>query len=152
MAIYHYTLPWVVVSDTGAPIGARSDGALLDIDGNPVTATTSLGVPTLVATRPQGTTLPFQADIPAGRVRFGDVEAAVFSDENLNALPSAEAARIAAENAYAAVQHIGETAAEITYLYRLGEDVWVSDTPVVEGGGKPRVDPVTGDVWVDFPV
>lgn len=153
MAIYHFTLPWVVLdSAAGDLVKNRSDGVLLSVDGVQVQATTALGVPTAIRTGPAGTTTPFQASIPAGRVRFGDVEAAVFCDENANAVTKAEAAAATAAQALASIQVIGQNASEISYIFRdTAGDVWVSDTPVVVGGGKPRVD-AAGDVWVDFPL
>lgn len=153
--IYHYTLPWVVLdqSDPSAPklVAGRTDGILLDRDGMQIDATTPLGMPTQIVTSSAGTTVPFQATVPAGRVRFGNIEAAVFADENMSAADQAAAAQQAAEDALASIQHIADTATEITYLYREGDDIRVSQTPVVEGGGRPRIT-ADGDVYVTFPI
>lgn len=149
--IYHYSLPWVVLDSTTATlITNRNDGVLLDRSGNEVPATTPLGVPTKIATGPAGTTVAFHASISGGRVRFGNVEAAVFADENLDAAERAEAAAAAAAETLASMRRIETTASEITYIYRdTAGDVWVSSTPVLQGGGKPRVT-AEGDVIVDF--
>ena len=150
--IYHYTLPFLVLdSVTGAPVPNRTDGVLLDGDGNEVATTTPYGVPTRVTTSPVGTTAPFLATIPAGRVRFGNVDAAVWADENFTAAERAEASAALAQQVLEKVTWIGENASEVTYLYRAPDgSVMVSDTPVVTGGGRPRVT-AEGDVIVTFP-
>ena len=72
MATYHYTLPWTVL-DVGnnSLVLNRSDGILLDDQGNEHPVTTPAGVPANVSTGPSGVTAPFHAQIPYGRVRFG---------------------------------------------------------------------------------
>ena len=155
--IYHYTLPWVVLdtSDPNTPrlVAGRTDGVLVDRDGNQVDATTPLGMPTQIVTSSAGTTVPFQATVPAGRVRFGNVEAAVFADENLDAAERAEAAAQTAKDALSAIQHIGETATELSYFRRDSNgDVWVTELPVIDGtGGKPRVTS-DGEVVIAFAI
>ena len=150
--IYHYTLPFLVLdSVTGVPVPNRTDGVLLDGDGNEVATTTPYGVPTRVTTSPVGTTAPFLASIPAGRVRFGTVDVAVWADENFTAAERAEQAAALAQQTLDKVTWIGENASEVTYLYRSPDgSVMVSDTPVITGGGKPRVT-ADGDVFVTFP-
>lgn len=151
MTIYHYTLPWPVLDVLNNElVKNRADGILLTVDGAEADAHTPLGVATKITTGPSGTTTAFTATIPAGRVRFGAVEAAVFSDENMIAADTALKAANAAEAALATIQHIADTATEISYLYRDGAgDIWVSETPVVTGGGRPRIDSA-GDVYVTF--
>lgn len=153
MSTYHFTLPWVVLDAVSAQlVSNRTDGVLLNHAGEQVAATTPLGVPTTIRTGPAGTTIPFHASISAGRVRFGDVEAAVFADENMDAAERAETAARSAAATLASMQRIEDTASEVTYLYRdTAGDVWVSDTPVTQGGGRPRVT-TDGDVVVTFPV
>ena len=152
MATYHYTLPWPVLDvATGQLLAGRTDGVLIDDVGNAQPVTTPAGLPTDVVTGPTGVTAPFRAQIPYGRVRFGTVEAAVFSNENMGSLQAAQAAAADAAATRAAVEFIAENATEISYMYRdAAGDVWVSEEPVVVGGGRPRLDPY-GDVWVDFP-
>ena len=153
MTTYHFTLPWVVLdSATATLIRDRADGVLLDRYGQQVDARTPLGVPTLIRTGPAGTTVPFVADVPAGRVRFGTVEAAVWADENMDAAERAEAAAADARAVLERVTWIGENANEVSYFRRdLNGDVWVTDTPVIDGtGGYARIDS-TGDVILTFP-
>lgn len=137
--LYHYTLPWVVLdSQTATFVANRNDGILLDRDGQQVDAYTSLGVPTQIRTGPAGTTVPFQARISSGRVRFGDVEAAVFADETADALPQALAAAEAATAAQAAAERVASTATLVSNFYRDPDgEVWYSPTPVTTGGGQP---------------
>lgn len=150
MAVYHYTLPWVVLDPvTGELVKNRADGVLLDKDGNGVVATTELGVPTTIRTGPSGTTGPFLAEVPMGRVQFGTVQAAVFADEQHDAADRAEAAQAAAEATLAEVTRIADTSTEVSYVYRdPAGDLRVSSTPLslAQGGMPLRVDPTTGDV------
>lgn len=152
MSTYHYTLPFVVLdAATGAPVPNRTDGVLLDADGNEVPTTTPFGVPTRLSTSPVGTTAPFLAPIPAGRVRFGTTDAAVFADENFTAAERAAQSAALAQEVLDKVTWIGQNASEVTWLYRTPDgSVMVSDTPVITGGGKPRVT-ADGDVVVTFP-
>ena len=150
--IYHYTLPFLVLdSVTGAPVPNRTDGVLLDRDDNEIPVTTPFGVPTRVATSPVGTTAPFLAGIPAGRVRFGTADTAVWADENFTAAQSAEQSAALAQSVLDKMTWIGNNATEVTWMYRTDAgDVFVSETPILTGGGKPRITP-EGDVYVTFP-
>ena len=152
--IYHFTLPWVVLDHTtGVTVPNRTDGILLDRDGAQVETTTPYGVPTRISTSPAGTTAAFLAPIPAGRVRFGNVDAAVFADENMDAAERAEAAAASAQAVVEKVQWIGENAAEVSYFRRdPNGDVWVTEFPVIDAAsaGKPRVT-TDGDVIITFP-
>lgn len=151
--IYHFTMPWPVLDVLeNTLVKDRNDGVLLANDGTEVQATTPLGVVSPIRTGPSGTTSAFLAPIPAGRVRFGTVEAAVFADENMIAAPLAEKAAADAAATRAAVEHLAANASEISYLRRdANGDVWVTQDPVVSGGGFPRVTP-EGDVIVSFPI
>ena len=151
MATYHYTLPWTVL-DVGnnSLVLNRSDGILLDDQGNEHPVTTPAGVPANVSTGPSGVTAPFHAQIPYGRVRFGGVEAAVFSIESMSALETATQAAADAASMRATVEAIAATASEIAYFYRDTEgDIWVTGEPVLVGGGVPRLD-ANGDPVVLF--
>lgn len=151
--IYHFTLPWVVLDHTtGVTVPNRSDGVLLDRNGVQVETTTPYGVPTRISTSPAGTTAAFMAPIPAGRVRFGKVDAPVWADENMDAAERAEAAQAAAQQVLDTVTSIAQNATEVTYFGRTPEgDVYVSPVPIVTGGGRPRVTP-SGDVVITFNV
>ena len=152
MAGYAYTFPWVVVDWTTRALTAnRDDGELLDPDtGLPVEVLDNNGLPTSLRTGPFGILEPFTSGLTSGIARFGEVRSLVISD---SALDSSDQARSSAQSAQAALDsilRIEENAAEISYLYRdANGDVWVSDTPVVVAGGRPRIDEA-GDVWVDF--
>ena len=155
MATYHYTLPWTVL-DVGnnSLVLNRSDGILLDDQGNEHPVTTPAGVPANVSTGPSGVTAPFHAQIPYGRVRFGSVEdaveAAVFSIESMAALETATQAAADAASMRATVEAIAATASEVAYFYRDTEgDIWVTGEPVLVGGGVPRLD-ANGDPVVLF--
>lgn len=151
--IYHFTLPWVVLDrDTMTLVKDRTDGVLIDRDGNEVAVMTPMGVPTKISTSPVGTTLSFNAPVSMGRARFGNVEAAVFADENLDAAERAEAALAAAREVVEHVQWIGENATEVSYFRRdANGDVWVTEHPVIDGtGGKPRIT-TDRDVVITFP-
>ena len=66
------------------------------------------------------------------------------SEQAIQAAADAAAAR-------AAVELIAETASEIAYFYRDTEgDIWVTNEPVLVGGGVPRLD-ANGDPVVIFP-
>ena len=156
MATYHYTLPWTVL-DVGnnALVLNRSDGVLLDDQGNEHPVTTPAGVPANVSTGPSGVTAPFHAQIPYGRVRFGGVEsaveAAVFSIESMAALETATQAAADAAEMRIIVEAIAATASEVAYFYRDSEgDIWVTGEPVLVAGGVPRLD-ANGDPVVIFP-
>lgn len=139
--IYHYTLPWPVLdSGTATLVKDRNDGVLIDIDGTQVEALTPLGAPTPIRTGPAGTTLVFHASIPAGRVRFGSVEAAVFADENMNALPAALAAQTAAVAAQTAAERAAANAVVVSHIRRTPDgEVFFTSTPVAAGGGQPII-------------
>ena len=151
--IYHYTLPFLVLdSVTGVPVPGRTDGVLLDGDGNEVATTTPYGVPTRVTTSPVGTTAPFLANIPAGRVRFGTVDTAVWADENFTAAERAEQAAALAQQTLDKVTWIGEHASEVSYFRRdANGDVWVTELPVINpaDAGRARVTN-DGDVIISF--
>lgn len=151
MTVYRYTIPWLVIDDaTGDPVRNRSDGVLFDPSGTAVPAKTLLGVATAIQTGPKGTTVDFTAEIPMGYVRFGSVETAVWADAQANALPVAEQAAAEAAAMRAQVATIAENASEVAYFYRdANGDIWISDTPVLVGGGVPRVN-VDGDPVVVF--
>ena len=152
MATYHYTLPWTVL-DVGnnSLVLNRSDGILIDDQGNEHPVTTPAGVPANVSTGPSGVTAPFHAQIPYGRVRFGGVEAAVFSIESMSALETATQAAADAAEMRVIVEAIAATASEVAYFYRDSEgDIWVTGEPVLVGGGVPRLD-ANGDPVVIFP-
>ena len=151
MAVYRYTIPWVMFdSNAGELIKNRNDGVLLDAAGTTVPTKTLLGVPTQVQTGPHGTTVAFTAEIPFGHVRIGTVTSAVWADEQANALGIAQQAAADAAAMRAAVELIADTATEIAYFYRdPAGDIWISDSPVLVGGGVPRID-VNGDPVVVF--
>ena len=103
-----------------------------------------------MSTGPSGVTAPFHAQIPYGRVRFGGVEAAVFSIESMSALETATQAAADAAAMRATVEAIAATASEVAYFYRDTEgDIWVTGEPVLVGGGVPRLD-ANGDPVVLF--
>lgn len=154
MAQYGFTFPWVLIDRvTNQPSGDRVDGqSLHPVTREPVPVYDMLGQQVSLRTGPYGIISTFTADVSAGVARFGETETVVISDAGLNATDTALAAAADAKAARDAIELLAGTATEITYLYRdAAGDVWVSETPVIIGGGRPRVDS-NGDVWVDFPV
>lgn len=153
MANYAYNHYFVVYDwQTGVLASNRSDGRLLDDNGVQVTVRDVNGLETPLRTGPAGVIENFTAPVSHGTAVFGTVRTSVMSDAAMDGATAAEAAAASAASVAASVQYIAENATEVSYLYRdTAGDVWVSDTPVVVGGGKPRVD-AAGDVWVDFPL
>lgn len=153
MATYTYGHYFVVYdARTGLLSANRSDGRLLDHFGAEVEARDLNGIVVPLRTGPAGVIENFTAEISHGTAEFGTVRTTVFSDAAMDGADAARAAQTAAEAAAASVQWIADNATELSYLTRdPNGDVWVHEDPVLVGGGKPRIDPVTGDVTVFFP-
>lgn len=152
MAGFAYTFPWTVVDwTTGELTKNRTDGELLDPETNlPVAVVDANGTPVPLKTGPFGTLEPFTAPIGRGIARFGEVRSLVISDSTLDSSDQATRAAAAAEAAAASVAYIADTATEIAYFYRdPAGDIWISDSPVLVGGGVPRID-ANGDPVVVF--
>ena len=152
MAQYGYNFPWVVIDRMdGQPTANRTDGQLLDpVTRDVVQVVDANGAAVPLRTGPYGVLANFTADILYGLAKFGDTETLVMSDECLNALEEARDAKAEAAAAREAVERVAETATEIAYFYRDGAgDIYVSDTPVLVGGGVPRLDS-NGDPVVVF--
>ena len=142
MAGFAYTFPWTVIDwTTGELTKNRTDGELLDPETNlPVAVVDANGTPVPLKTGPFGTLEPFTAPIGRGIARFGEVRSLVISDSTLDSSDQATRAAAAAEAAAATVAQIAETATEISYFYRdTNGDIWISATPVLTGGGVPRL-------------
>ena len=152
MAGFAFTFPWVVQDwTTGQLTQNRADGELLDPDTDqPVDVFDVNGQMTTLKTGPFGTLAPFTAILRHGIARFGEVRTLVISDGALNSSEQAIQAAADAAAARAAVELIAETASEIAYFYRDTEgDIWVTNEPVLVGGGVPRLD-ANGDPVVLF--
>lgn len=151
MAIYHYKLPWPVIDTTTYQLVTnRGDGQLFDLNGTPVTATNTLGVATPISTGPYGTTTPFNAPVEAGYVRFGDAEAAVFSNETFQASEKAAQALAAAQQALTSIEGIASTAAKVSYIERSPDgSIYFTTYPVLEGGGHPVIR-TDGTAYIEF--
>lgn len=153
MAGFAFTFPWVVQDWTSGQLTQnRADGELLDPDTDqPVEVFDVNGQMTALKTGPFGTLAPFTANLRHGIARFGEVRTLVISDGALNSSEQAIQAAADAAAARAAVEAIAETASEIAYFYRDTEgDIWVTNEPVLVGGGVPRLD-ANGDPVVIFP-
>ena len=152
MAGFAFTFPWVVQDwTTGQLTQNRADGELLDPDTEqPVEVFDVNGQMTTLKTGPFGTLAPFTSHVRHGIARFGEVRTLVISDGALNSSEQAIQAAADAAAARAAVEAIAETASEIAYFYRDTEgDIWVTNVPVLVGGGVPRLD-ANGDPVVLF--
>ena len=151
MAIYHFKLPWPVISTaTGELVRNRGDGQLYDLNGTPAVSMTPLGVPAPVSTGKYGTTGEFTAEIEAGFVRFGDADATVYSNETFLSASLAAEAKAAAEDAQARIAQIAVNSTAISYIRRDSEGrVFFTNYPISEGGGQPVIRP-DGTAYIRF--
>lgn len=139
MSTYHYSSGHVaIIPTTDAVAENRTDGVLLTPTGTAHQALSWVGTPiSFLTTGPAGIVQPFTAeDLPWGYVEFGNgARAKCYSDELMNALTEATAARSAAEAAQAAAEACIAKAFPIS---NVGIDPdgtpYVSDEPVANGG------------------
>lgn len=149
---YAYTFNWVVYDrQTKTIASSRSDGHLEDKTTKALIKTFDVnGLEVPLRTDSAGILAEFYADATSAHAVFGETRSLVISDYALDAKAEALAAAADAAATRAAVERIAETATEVAYFYRDGAgDIYVSDTPVMVGGGVPRLDS-NGDPVVVF--
>ena len=151
MTLYNYHWPWVVWDYAASmPATDRVDGILKDPAGNTVPTFDETGAPAPLRTGASGVVRPFQAEIPRGVAHFGEGRAVVISDDAFDAREQALAAAADAAATRAAVERLADNAQEIAYFYRDAQgSIWLSATPVLVGGGVPRINE-DGDPVVVF--
>lgn len=149
--MYSFTFPWIAWDYTLDGLAAdRSDGVLKDPDGVVVATFDENGAPAPLRTGAAGIVRPFQAEIPRGVAWFGEGRAVVISDDAFESHDAAIAAAADAAATRAAVERLADNAQEIAYFYRDAQgSIWLSATPVLVGGGVPRID-ANGDPVVVF--
>lgn len=151
MSDYAFTFPWIAWDYTaGTPASDRVDGVLEGPDGQVVATYDETGAPAPLRTGASGVVRPFRSSVVRGVARFGEARAVCVSDEAFESHEAAVAAAAEAAATRAAVERIAENATEIAYFYRdPAGDLWISPTPVLIGGGVPRIDE-NGDPVVVF--